>query len=160
MNDKELHNKVNAASFKLMKTIGVISPVEVLMEIGVLSKTDYENWRNGRVPYLEKVCKINLRKLSKINREIRVFAKKNNLKESWTFYKQWGRKNKKGSNGKNAPAIKLQFSKSGNEDVERQYAMHYVSAKTLDENKAQREITNPSKSKAEINTLTPDHKTE
>ena len=53
MNDKELHNKVNAASFKLMKTIGVISPVEVLMEIGVLSKTDYENWRNGRVPYLE-----------------------------------------------------------------------------------------------------------
>ena len=143
MNDKELHSKVNTASFKLMKTTGVVSPVEVLMELEILSKIDYENWRNGKVQYLERVCKINLRKLSKINHEIRVFAKKNNLKESWTFYKQWGRKNKKGNNGSKAPAIKLRFSKSGDEHVERQYAMHYISVRTLDENKIQCEAETP-----------------
>ena len=77
MNDKELHDKVHAAAHKLMKESGVVSSVEVLMAMGILTKADYENWRFGRVPYLEKVCKVNLRKLSKVNREIRVLAKKN-----------------------------------------------------------------------------------
>lgn len=129
MNDKELHDKVNAASYKLMTTKGIISSVDVLIEIGVLSKADYESWRHGKVQYLERVCKINLRKLSKINREIRAFSKKNNLKESWTFYKQWGQKKKGGKPN----AIKLQFSKSGDENVERQYATHFISQRTLDE---------------------------
>ena len=39
---------------------GYAAPVDVLMDIGVLSKQDYENWRFGKVPYLERVCKINL----------------------------------------------------------------------------------------------------
>ena len=135
MNDKELHDKAHAAMYKIMKDTGIVSPVEVLMAMGILSKADYENWRFGKVPYLERVCKINLRKLSKINHKIRVFAKKNNLKPSWTFYKKWGN-NKKGNEGS---AIKLRFSKSGDEGIERQYATHYISLRTLEEAKESRQ---------------------
>ena len=91
MNDKELKHKVNTAMYALMKDKGVTSSVEVLMAIGVLSKENYERWQMGKVDYLERVCQINLRKLSTINREIRAFAEKNNLKPSWTDYRRWGK---------------------------------------------------------------------
>jgi hypothetical protein len=117
MNNKELHDKVHSAMYALIKEKGIASPVEVLMAIGVLSKEDYEAWRFGRITYLERVCKVNLKKLSPINHEIRVFARKSNLKPSWTDYRQWG----KGKNNR------LRFSKSGDEQIERLYATHYVS---------------------------------
>jgi hypothetical protein len=118
MNNIELRKKVHSAMYTLIKSKGVASPVEVLLEIGVLSKEDCEKWRFGKVDYLERVCKINLSKLSTINHEIRVFARKNDLKPSWTYYKRWGCKGKK---------IKLRFSKSGDEQIEKLYATHYVS---------------------------------
>ena len=37
------------------------------MKLGVLAPTDYERWRFGEVDYLERVCKVNLGKLSYIN---------------------------------------------------------------------------------------------
>lgn len=123
MNDKELHDKVNSAMYNLIKDKGVASPVEVLMAVGVLSKESYENWRRGRVSYLERVCQINLGKLSTINHEIRVFARKNDLKASWTDYRQWGK-------GK---SNRLRFSKSGGEQIERLYATHYVSQRKIAE---------------------------
>ena len=126
MNDKELKHKVNTACFELMTTIGVITPVDVLLHMGVLSKVDYENWRHGKVDYLERVCKINLRKLSELMREMRAFAKKNDLKPSWTYYHGWAKHK----------SAKLRFSKSGNEDIERSYATHFISHKTLDALKA------------------------
>jgi len=118
VNNSELHKKVHSAMYSLIKQKGIASPVEVLIEIGVLSKEDCEKWRFGKIDYLERVCKINLSKLSTINHEIRVFARKNDLKPSWTYYKRWGCKGKK---------IKLRFSKSGDEQIERLYATHYVS---------------------------------
>ena len=93
MNNIELRKKVHSAMYALVKKNGVASPVEVLIEIGVLSKENYENWRRGRVPYLERVCQINLSKLSTINKEIRAFAQKNGLKPSFTDYRKWGKDN-------------------------------------------------------------------
>ena len=122
MNDIELKTKVHSAMYNLIKAKGMASPVEVLIDIGVLSKEDYERWRFGNVPYLEKVCKINLTKLSKINREIRACAAKSELKPSWTFYRQYGTKEK--GKGK---SVKLRFSKNGDENIEKLYATHYLS---------------------------------
>jgi len=128
MNDIELRTKVHSAMYNLIKSKGIASPVEVLIEIGVLSKEDYERWRFGKVPYLEKVCKINLAKLSKINREIRAYAAKNELKPSWTFYRKFGTTEK--GKGK---SVKLLFSKTGNESIEKLYATHYLKKKVIDE---------------------------
>lgn len=105
-------------------------PVQVLMDLGYLSAADYESWRFGRVDYLERICKVNLHKLAFIMKEVRIYARNHNLKPSYTFYKQWGRKGKK-------PVVKLRFSKSGNENIERSYATHYISEQWMDEHKKQ-----------------------
>jgi len=123
MNDKEIREKVHSAMDTLIRDKGVASPVDVLMAIDILSKADYENWRFCRTDYLERVCKVNLRKLSLINHEIRVYAGRHNLKPSWTDYRKWGK-------GKN---IRLRFSKSGDEQIERLYSTHYVSQQKIDE---------------------------
>jgi hypothetical protein len=127
-NDKELHDKVNSAMYTLIKEKGFASPAEVLISIGALSKEDYERWCNGEVDYLERVCKVNLRKLSFINHEIRVYARKHELKPSWTAYNKWGRGNK----------TRLRFSKSGDDNIEKLYATHYISQQKVDEAKERR----------------------
>ena len=123
MNNIELQKKVHTAMHTLINEKNVASPAEVLIRIGVLSKADYENWRLGKVPYLERVCQVNLGKLATINREIRAYAKKTNLKASWTDYRQWAVKKK---HGHKPQKPRLRFSKSGDEQIERLYATHYI----------------------------------
>lgn len=55
---------------------GYIVPVDVLMEIDVLTKQNYEDWRFGKVSYLEKVCTCNLNKLTKILQQIYKYTQK------------------------------------------------------------------------------------
>jgi hypothetical protein len=133
LNNIELQKKVRSAMYTLIKEKGIASPVEVLLIVGVLSKEDYERWRFGKVDYLERVCKVNLGKLSAIMREIRLYAKKANLKPSWTDYRKWGTKNSQ------AQKPRLQFSKSGNEQIERQYATHYVNQHIVKQAKERKE---------------------
>jgi hypothetical protein len=119
--------------YALINDKGFAAPVDVLMAVGVLSKEDYERWRFGKVEYLEKVCKINLSKLSTINHEIRVYAGKNDLPPSWTAYVKWGK-------GKRTP---LQFSKNGGEQIERLYATHYVGQNKITEAEERRNTMEP-----------------
>jgi hypothetical protein len=127
-NDKALCSKVDSAMYTLIRDKGVASPADVLIAIGVLSKADYENWRFGHVDYLERVCKVNLRKLSVISREIRAYARQHSLKSSWTDYRKW-------SKGEN---IRLRFSKSGDANIERMYATHYIGQKNTEESAARK----------------------
>ena len=55
-------------------------------------------------------------------KQIRSYAKKTNLKPSFCYYKRWGVKKKHG----HKPVIPLRFSKSGNPEIEKAYATHYV----------------------------------
>ena len=123
MNNVELRKKVHSTMYDLIKEKDVASPIEVLIAIGVLPKDKYEEWRFGKIPYLEMVCQANLHKLSTINHEIRVFARKNNLKPSWSDYRMWGKGNR----------VRLRFSKNGVEQIERLYATHYVSRHKISE---------------------------
>lgn len=120
MNNRELSEKVRSSMDQQINTTGMAVPVQVLMDSGCLSPADYENWRFGRVDYLERVCGVNLHSLSFMMKEIHAYARSSGWKASWTFYRQWGRKGKK-------PAVLLRFSKSGDERIERQYATHYIS---------------------------------
>ena len=138
MNDKELIGKVHSAVYHPCQRRGYAAPVDVLMEIGVLPKQQYEDWRFGRVDYLERVCMVNLRKLSFIMRQMRVYAQKTGLKPSFCYYKQWDVK-KKNSQG-HRPVIPLRFSKSGDLEIEKWYATHFVDSKEAAELKAQQNI--------------------
>lgn len=114
MNNIELQKKVIGASRKLLYEKGYIAPVDVLLQLEIVDKKKYLDWRNGRVPYLEKVCNKNLSKMSLILKTIADLGRKDNLKPSFTYYKQYGSKNK------------LRFSRSNNEYIENKYATHYV----------------------------------
>lgn len=129
INNGEIISKVHDSMYHQIKATGMAVPMQVLIDLGVLSKQDCEKWRFGKVDYLERVCKVNLSKLSSIMKEIRQYAGKNNLKESWSFYRQWGVKDKR-------VKIKLRFSKHNTESVERLYATHYINSERISELKS------------------------
>ena len=141
MNDKELIGKVHSAVYHQCQRRGYAALVDVLMEIGVLPKQKYEDWRFGRVDYLERVCMVNLRKLSFIMRQLRVYAQKTGIKPSFCYYKQWGVKKKSVQGHK--PVIPLRFSKRGDLEIEKWYATHFVDSKKAAELKAQQNIEKP-----------------
>lgn len=108
------------------------------MDLEILSKKNYELWRNGKIPYLEKACQVNLKKLSAILHGMRVYARKSNLKPSFCVYKKWAVKKTSGQGKK--PVIKLRFSKSGSEDIEKWYATHFVDSKQVDKIKSEKQL--------------------
>lgn len=130
MNEKELIGRIHSAMYQQCQRRGYAAPVDVMMEIGVLPKQKYEDWRFGRVDYLERVCTVNLKKLSFIMRQMRLYAQKAGLKPSFCYYRRWGVKKKSGQGHK--PVIQLRFSKSGNPEIERWYATHFVDTKQIE----------------------------
>ena len=130
MNNEKLIKKVDVAISDQCYKRGYAAPVDVLLQIGVLSKEKYKEWQFGHVDYLERVCNTNLSKLSLILHEIRVCARKKQLKPSVSDYKQWGKKNKK---------IPLRFSKYGNPEIEKQYSTHYVDKKRIEQLKEKKQ---------------------
>lgn len=129
MNDTELISKVHNAMYQRLQAQGVVSTVEVLMDIGVLATAKYEDWRFGRVPYLEAVCTVNLKKLAFIMHQMRLYARRHELRPSESFYKQWGGVPKQ--KGKKQPARKLRFSKHGDPKVEIWYATSFVDTERI-----------------------------
>lgn len=57
---------------------------------------------------------------------MRVYAKKQEWKSSFCYYKRWGMKKKNGQGHKHVVA--LRFSKSGDPEIEKWYATHFVDA--------------------------------
>jgi len=47
--------RVVRAVGKLLARSDVVAPTDILIEMGNLSKKNYEAWRKGQVPYLERV---------------------------------------------------------------------------------------------------------
>ncbi len=128
MNRKDMVGKVHNAVYQQCQRRGYATPVDVLMDIGVLDKKKHEDWRRGRVPFLEAVCNGNLNKLAAILKEMRSYADKHGLKASVTDYRQYGSKKRK-----------LRFSKSNNPYLEKTYSTHYVDKKKTQELKAEAE---------------------
>lgn len=129
LKDSEFIGRVHSAVYHQCHQRGYATPVDVLVEIGVLPKQKYEEWRFGKIPYLELVCTCNLRQLSVIMGQIRRYAEKSGLKPSFCYYKQWGIKKKQG----HKPVIPLRFSKSGKPEIEKAYATHYVDVKRIEQ---------------------------
>ena len=93
-----------------------VTPIGMLISMGLLEKQDVDNWRKGRTPYLERVVKCNLAKASRILRILRFHAHDLKLKPSLTVYLR------KTSGGK----IPLRFSKTGERHIEEAYSRHFV----------------------------------
>lgn len=131
MTGNELTGKVNSSMYRQCQSRGYAAPVDVLIDVGILPKAKYEDWRHGRIDYLERACTVNLHKLSLVMHQMRVYAQKSNLKPSVTVYKQWAVKKKNGQGHK--PVIRLRFSKSGDPEIEKSYSTHFLDTKKIAE---------------------------
>ena len=123
MNNKGLENKVKKTANSLIYEKGYVCAIDVLIKLDYLTKKDYEDWRFGKIEYLEKACKVNLSKLSTINRTIKKNANDLKLEKSLTGYNQYGKGIKR----------RLIFSKSGDKNIENAYATHYLDKKRINE---------------------------
>ena len=94
---------------------GFVTSIDVLLGLGWLSAADVENWRRGRVPYLERVTQAGLGKLSTAMRALQRWARQRGLRPSQTDYRSWTR-----------TRTALRFSKSGDPHIEQAYRTHWV----------------------------------
>lgn len=118
-----IEEKIRPIVEALIEEKGYVCSVDVLIKLEYLSKSDYEAWRFGRIPYLEKVCKVNLSKLTIINQKIKWVAHDFNLVKSLTVYNKYGK----------GPKTSLRFCKSGDKNIETAYATHFINKKRMNE---------------------------
>jgi hypothetical protein len=94
----------------------VVAPVDVLVGMGLLRLEHLGQWRRGQTAYLEGVVTCNLSRLSRILRILRFQAHDLGLKPSFTAYNRHGK----------GPKQRLRFSKTGDPNLEKAYATHFV----------------------------------
>jgi hypothetical protein len=111
-----LYPRIARATDDLLRRGNVVAPVDVLIAMELLTRERLEDWRRGRVPFLERVINGNLTRLGRLLRILRFHAHDLNLKPSWTAYMRWGK----------GPKQRLRFTKTGDPKVEEAYATHFV----------------------------------
>ncbi len=127
MNNKELTDKVHAKVSQRLYKEGVVSILDILMDLDYLKSDMYRLWKDGKVEYLEKVCHTNLSKLTLIGNEIRKHCLNKGCKELRKEYR--ANKNKR----------LLRFSKSGDYKAERVYSACYIDTNRITQLKKQKE---------------------
>ena len=114
--DDPLYPRIERAMTSILAKGKVVAPVDVLVDMGLLAPETLEDWRRGRVHYLEAVIHCNLTRLSRILKMLRFHAHDLKLVPSITAYMRWGK----------GPKRRLRFSKTGEPNLEEAYARHFV----------------------------------
>lgn len=114
--ENPLYPRIARAVETMLQSGKVVAPVDVLVGIGLLAPERLEDWRRGRVPYLERVIDCNLTRLSRLLRVLGFHAHDLNLVPSVTVYMRWGK----------GPKQRLRFTKTGDPKLEEAYARHFV----------------------------------
>jgi len=111
-----LFPRIERSVADILQNGNVVAPVEVLIGMGLLSRDHLDDWRRGRVPYLERVINCNLSRLSRILRILRFHVHDLKLVPSVTAYVRQGR----------GPKQPLRFTKTGDPKLEEAYSRHFV----------------------------------
>ena len=114
--DDPLYPRIERAVTSILAKGKIVAPVYVLVDMGLLAPEKLEDWRRGRVHYLEEVINCNLTRLSRILRILRFHAHELKLMPSVTAYTRWGK----------GPKQRLRFTKTGEPNLEEAYARHFV----------------------------------
>ena len=111
-----LFPRIERAVAAILQRGKVVAPVDVLVEMDLLAPEHLDEWRRGRMPYLERVVCCNLTKISRLLRILRFHAHDLKLVPSSTAYMRWGK----------GPKMRLRFTKTGDAKLEEAYARHFV----------------------------------
>jgi hypothetical protein len=111
-----LFPRVQRAVAECLANGKVVAPVDVLVRIDIVTPKALEDWRFGRVPYLERVIRGSLPRLNRLLRIVAFHCHDLNLVATPTAYVKWGK----------GPRTPLRFTKSRDQRLEGIYARHFV----------------------------------
>lgn len=120
-----LYPRIVSAVSECLQTSEFIRPIDIFIKLGYLSRDDFNDWRAGRVVYLEKVIKCNLSKAGTVLRILKFHGHDLNLCPSITIYKHKSKL--------------LRFSKTGDPNVETAYSTHFLKITLINKTKNQEE---------------------
>lgn len=123
---ERLDQCVAAKAEAVLAERGHVTAIDVLVALGWLTPRRVDEWRQGRVDYLERVVQANLSKVSAAMKAFRAWARGRGLNPSETAYVARTRDRRT-----------LRFSKSGDAGIERAYRTLWVSP-DLSERKRER----------------------
>jgi hypothetical protein len=125
-NGNKLERRVVRAAEAALAERKFVTAIDVLVGVGWLQPTRVDEWRQGRVDYLERVVVASLGKISTAMRCFRGWARTRGLQPSETAYVARTRDRRP-----------LRFSKSGDPEIERAYRTHWVSPELSERKRAQ-----------------------
>lgn len=121
--DDPLYRRVVNAVRHLQQTKQELTPINVLLTLGMLAPDKLAEWQQGRIPFLEAVLKANLSKVNRVLRILRQHTTQDlDLRTIPLEYTRLG----------NCPRRILVFSKSNDPNIERAYARLYLPRATGD----------------------------
>lgn len=127
--ERALEHRVTSAAEAALAHHHYVSAIDVLTGMGLLAPAHVQDWRKGRIDFLERVIHANLKKISLSMALFRQWARAKGLKPSETRYVRRDR----------GQTVDLRFSKSGNPQIERSYRTHFVSPELSEQKKAKLE---------------------
>jgi hypothetical protein len=116
-NGEAIEQRVARAAEAALAHHKYVSAIDVLTGTGLLAVIHVEEWRKGRIDFLEGAIQGNLEKISAAMAAFRRWAEAKRLHPSETAYVARTRTGTRN----------LQFSKSGDPSIEKAYRTHYVS---------------------------------
>jgi hypothetical protein len=121
----KLEGRVVGAAEASLAERKFVTAIDVLVGVGWLDPRRVDEWRQGRVDYLERVVVASLGKTSTAMRCFRRWAQARGLEPSETGYVSRTRDRRP-----------LRFSKSGDPEIERAYRTHWVSPELSERKRA------------------------
>ena len=114
MSDKRAE-KITSEIEKELEERGYVALPDVLIGIGMLSESKYNEWKSGNLRCLEDGCSADLSKLHNVLKTVKAYAEENGLKPSVVRYNADGK-----------GALPLRFTMSNDSVRERLYSTHYL----------------------------------
>src|ERR1700722_9852184 len=114
---EELETRVIGAAEAALGRQQYVSAIDVLCGMRLLQPTHVDSWRKGRIDCLEEMIQGSPSKISSSMQMFRRWAQQKGLKSSEAAYVRATR----------AGTLPLQFSRSGDPELEKSYRTHYLS---------------------------------
>ncbi len=114
--DTSLYPRIERAVSAIFQKGEAFAPIDVLVCVGLLVPVRFDDWRRGKLPFLEQVIDGNLTCLSRLQRIVWFHAHELQLMPAITIYLCGGKGSRR----------RRRATKSGDPNREEGYARHFV----------------------------------